>query len=461
MDRLKRFSLYQNEDELKEDLEQTNLINSLSWNYLMRRDRKGGDGKLTDEFMNEMLFYAIKEEEPWEGLNCFIYDYKPVFYSNALVCALLTFKYLSAAEVTFKDLMCDTQKGETTKNNLGIDADVQRLEEKLDGFLKYKNEILPNESEENGYIQTMYPCRYIPSINQESVKDFLAPVIRKMAKDMIEEEDGEEGEYVEINRTMALIKSQLNVYQFNRNKNKKNEKPEENSEYDILDDENESTDQRQRKTRLKKLYNNFFNELLKVEKSDYAETSWSERVMNQFVKEMIYHCRAVIELENYLSIIKFVPKGTSKERKRLIEQEVKERLFDFTEKCSIPLVFYSDELIFRPGVSSDKNYICFLKKVTMILYMYAGKDAKSAYKKLSDYVNQKPYLINGDGGKRTNLFELKPVKYIGDQEERKSFLISTMSHIMREFYDRELYEPRGEPQSFWASVVDSTELSTQ
>ena len=138
MDRLKRFSLYQNEDELKEDLEQTNLINSLSQNYLMRRDRKGGDGKLTDEFMNEMLFYAIKEEEPWEGLNCFIYDYKPVFYSNALVCALLTFKYLSAAEVTFKDLMCDTQKGETTKNNLGIDADVQRLEEKLDGSRRKK-----------------------------------------------------------------------------------------------------------------------------------------------------------------------------------------------------------------------------------------------------------------------------------------------------------------------------------
>ena len=326
---LERFSLYQNEDELKADLEQTNLVNCLSWNFLIQRDRKGEDGKLTDKFMNEMLFYAVKEEEPWEGLNCFIYDYRPVFYSNALACALLTLKYLSAEEVPFKELMCDKQKGETTKNNHGIDADVQRLKEKLDSFLKYENEILMSEGKENGYIQTMYPCRYIPSINQESVKDFLAPVIRKIAKDMIEDEGGEEDEYIEINRTMALIKNQLNVYQINRKKNKKNEKHEVDSEYDIIDDENESTDQRQRKTRLKKLYKSFFNELLEIEKSDYAEASWSERVMNQFVKEMIYHCREVIELENYLSIIKFIPKGTSKERKRLIEEEINMRLFDF------------------------------------------------------------------------------------------------------------------------------------
>ena len=63
---LERFSLYQNEDELKADLEQTNLVNCLSWNFLIQRDRKGEDGKLTDKFMNEMLFYAVKEEEPWE-----------------------------------------------------------------------------------------------------------------------------------------------------------------------------------------------------------------------------------------------------------------------------------------------------------------------------------------------------------------------------------------------------------
>lgn len=111
---------------------------------------------------------------------------------------------------------------------------------------------------------------------------------------------------------MALIKNQLNVYQINRKKNKKDEKHEVDSEYDIIDDENESTDQRQRKTRLKKLYKSFFNELLEIEKSDYAEASWSERVMNQFVKEMIYHCREVIELENYLSIINLFRKGRAK-----------------------------------------------------------------------------------------------------------------------------------------------------
>lgn len=137
------------------------------------------------------------------------------------------------------------------------------------------------------------------------------------------------------------------------------------------------------------------------------------------------------------------------------------RLFDFTEKRCVPIVSYSDKLIIRPGTLSNKNYICFLKKMTMILYMYAGMDAKSAYKRLSDYVNQKPYLINKDDGERMNLFEFKPIEYIGDQEERKSFLISTMSHIMRAFYDREPYEPTGEPQSFWASVIDSTVLSTQ
>ena len=60
---LERFSLYQNEDELKADLEQTNLVNCLSWNFLIQRDRKGEDGKLTDKFMNEMLFYAVKEED--------------------------------------------------------------------------------------------------------------------------------------------------------------------------------------------------------------------------------------------------------------------------------------------------------------------------------------------------------------------------------------------------------------
>lgn len=140
------------------------------------------------------------------------------------------------------------------------------MKEKLDSFLKYENEILMSEGKENGYIQTMYPCRYIPSINQESVKDFLAPVIRKIAKDMIEDEGGEEDEYIEINRTMALIKNQLNVYQINRKKNKKNEKHEVDSEYDIIDDENESTDQRQRKTRLKKLYKSFSMNCLKSRK---------------------------------------------------------------------------------------------------------------------------------------------------------------------------------------------------
>ena len=57
---LERFSLYQNEDELKADLEQTNLVNCLSWNFLIQRDRKGEDGKLTDKFMNEMLFLCRK-----------------------------------------------------------------------------------------------------------------------------------------------------------------------------------------------------------------------------------------------------------------------------------------------------------------------------------------------------------------------------------------------------------------
>lgn len=36
--------------------------------------------------------------------------------------------------------MCDKQKGETTKNNHGIDADLLEIEEKLDSFLKYENE---------------------------------------------------------------------------------------------------------------------------------------------------------------------------------------------------------------------------------------------------------------------------------------------------------------------------------
>ena len=56
---LERFSLYKNEDELKADLEQTNLVNCPSWNFLIQRDRKGEDGKLTDKFMNEMLFYLL------------------------------------------------------------------------------------------------------------------------------------------------------------------------------------------------------------------------------------------------------------------------------------------------------------------------------------------------------------------------------------------------------------------
>lgn len=32
---LERFSLYKNEDELKADLEQTNLVNCPSWNFLI------------------------------------------------------------------------------------------------------------------------------------------------------------------------------------------------------------------------------------------------------------------------------------------------------------------------------------------------------------------------------------------------------------------------------------------
>ena len=65
---LERFSLYQNEDELKADLEQTNLVNCLSWNFLIQRDRKGDRevGIATD--MGVYDEYIVKNLEGLDAL---------------------------------------------------------------------------------------------------------------------------------------------------------------------------------------------------------------------------------------------------------------------------------------------------------------------------------------------------------------------------------------------------------
>ena len=74
--------------------------------------------------------------------------------------------------------------------------------------------------------------------------------------------------------------------------------------WEWLDDSNEDQNQRARKSALIKAYDAFCYELVEIGNRAYESESYSEYMMNEFAKEMIYHSRAITEFENYLTSLK-------------------------------------------------------------------------------------------------------------------------------------------------------------
>lgn len=445
MKHIELFSLYQSIEELQKDWEQGDITKVPPSPYLVAIQPKMVEyyGRFADMFIEDVLYLSMCCKRPWEGLNCVIEDYRSVFYSNALACALLTFKYLSAEEVTFEELLCDPQKGESAKNNKAVVAQKKAMQKKV--------KKIGDDRENDKILKLMYPCDYLPPLDQEKVKNFLAPVIREIAADMEETDDGGEGgRSKNINQLLLDIERKLDDYRRNR----------EFPHYGVLDDSEENDNQRQRKKRLRETYRTFLNALNGAENDEHEEARWSEYVMKEFAREMIYHRRAIIEFEKQLSVIKISLAERDKETKTIIEKDILRKADDFTARCKIPIVFHSDKVIFLGKNPCNTNYLGFLRMIIVTLYEYAGRNVQTAYKLLSNYVDEKPFLSPGEVSSETYLFNLRKVEIDESVFETKRVRVFALETIIDGFSRREIYTPIGMTQADIIEIVHKSKLRT-
>lgn len=77
----------------------------------------------TDDYdgaIDAILRATFKLYRPWENFNINQNGAKSFFTSNALICALLTFKYLSARDISFEKIVCNPILNEVVENNEGL-----------------------------------------------------------------------------------------------------------------------------------------------------------------------------------------------------------------------------------------------------------------------------------------------------------------------------------------------------
>ena len=77
----------------------------------------------TDDYdgaIDAILRATFRLYRPWENFNINQNGAKSFFTSNALICALLTFKYLSARDISFEKIVCNPILNEVVENNEGL-----------------------------------------------------------------------------------------------------------------------------------------------------------------------------------------------------------------------------------------------------------------------------------------------------------------------------------------------------
>lgn len=196
-----------------------------------------------------------------------------------------------------------------------------------------------------------------------------------------------------------------------------------------LDDEGEDDVQRQRKSQLIKLYSDFCNELVRIGNERDGYETCSEYVMNEFAKELIYHSRAIIEFENFVGLIKAIPYRENANLRDVLENEFYRRENIMRFKCSAPVLFYSDGMIYEKSNICMPEYIAFLKRTVVEIYVLAGKKTDNAYSLVENYVNKKG----------AEYFKLENLKLWDSPSDQKDCRISSIESVLYAISPRAIY----------------------
>lgn len=453
-----QFVLYRTEEALQLDSK------GLEWHIQEKSELS------RNQYINEILYRALNSTQPWNDFS-FIdaTGIKEFFYSNALACALVTFGYLSSESTTLEEIMCDPKKHEVVEKNKAIKKDAEEFRKKCQKLYE-KRKVWQEEFKEKYNIKEWYieieemekkveierktektkkdkdvrkkdekklyemksyakaierklenyaemvkcPYTYIPL--KEEIKNFLAPLTRKIVYDFLEKKYSETFDYKMI-RLHELYTSYLD-----------GRRPWKDRD-EWLDDEGEDDTQRQRKSQLIKLYSDFCNELVRIENERDAYETCSEYVMNEFAKELIYHSRAIIEFENFVTLIKNFPYRENADLQGVVKDEFERRENNMRFKCSAPVLFYADGLIYEKSNIYMPEYIAFLKRTVVEIYVLAGKKADNAYSLVENYVNKKG----------AEYFKLKNLKLWDSPSDQKDCRISSIESVLYAISPRAIY----------------------
>ena len=361
----------------------------------------------TDDYdgaIDAILRETFRLYRPWENFNINQNDAKSFFTSNALICALLTFKYLSARDISFEKIVCNPILNEVVENNEGLKYEIKAFNENCKKIYnrndRWEEKIKEELFGKDAYIEQLEDFLYtnnlslkVPStyifFSQEKIKDFLAPAVREIIWDIAESEQTETIDYkmVEVRRLFI--------------EHMRGRGPVIGWEW--LDDSNEDQNQRARKSALIKAYDAFCYELVEIGNRAYESESYSEYMMNEFAKEMIYHSRAITDFENYLTSLKKISRTMDVNILDVLEEDALRHLRNLRLKCTIPVVFGTDGLIFDENDFSRRAYVEFLKSVIQRIYVVAGKDSLKAYDILKKYIDNR----------RQEMPQLKHLKLLG------------------------------------------------
>ena len=332
-----------------------------------------------------ILYHALNKYAPWEDFCMDNRDVKGFFYINALAYALLTFKYLSAPHTTLENIMCDSKQGEAVEGNIGLKSKIKEFQEKCKGICnnneRWKERIREKVEAENRpkdqkeiieqYVNLIkLPYTYI-FFSRDKIKDFLAPVVREIVWNITEKKRTESIDY-KMMRVLQLYTEYIDG------------RPSVGEWDGWMDDENESC---------------------------------SEYMINELAKEMIYHSRAIIEFENFLTTLKDVSHDMNVDVRDAIKSEVDRWVWNLDYKCDIPVVFCTEELTFFKKFFSRNRYISFLCEVIRAIYVLAGRNSQIAYDVLKKYVDE------GGSGNRPELETLKLWEKPSKQNKCRAFAI--------------------------------------
>lgn len=404
----------------------------------------------TDDYdgaIDTILRTTFRLYRPWETFSIDPDGAKSFITSNALICALLTFKYLSARDISFEKIVCNPTLNETVENNEWLKYEIKAFNKNCEKIYngnerweeKFKEELLGKDAHIEQLESVLHrerlslkvPSTYI-AFSQEKIKDFLAPVVREIVWDIAERKQAETIDY-------KMVKVRRLFIEYTKGRG-----PVKN--WDWLDDSNEDQNQRARKSALIKAYDAFCYELVEIGNKTYESESYSEYMMNEFAKEMIYHSRAITELENYLTGLKKISRTMDVNILDALERDILRHLENLRLKCTTPVVFGTNGLIFDENDFSRRAYVEFLKSLTQRIYAVAGKDSLKAYDILKKYIDNR----------RQEMPQLKHLKLYEAPSKQNKCRILAIDQVIRAISPTWIYSdmPERETQQPHKFIMD-------